>query len=178
MTIRSTTASDLKQVLRINEQAFGQDDEAHLVEAILRDPSAEPRVSLMALEKDRPIGHILFSAAQLTGQERPVSVAILAPLAIVPEAQKQGTGGRLIRAGLDVLAKSATQLVFVLGHPDYYPRHGFEPAGQYGLMAPYPIASEHSDAWMVQALEPGLIGNLRGTVTCCDALDKPEYWQE
>jgi len=178
MTIRSTTASDLKDVLRINEQAFGQDDEARLVEAMLRDPSAEPRVSLMALDEDDPVGFILFSAARLDGPESPASAAILAPLAVVPEAQKQGIGGRLIRAGLDDLAEAGIGLVFVLGHPDYYPRHGFEPAGQYGLRAPYPIAPEHEGAWMVQALKPGLIGTLQGTVTCCKALDKPEYWQE
>lgn len=178
MTIRPTTSSDLKDVLRINEQAFGQDDEARLVGAMLRDPSAEPTVSLMAFSQDHPVGHILFTAAHVGGLEGPVSAAILAPLAVVPEAQKQGIGGRLVRTGLDDLAKSGIGLVFVLGHPDYYPRHGFEPAGQYGLRAPYPIAPEHDDAWMVQALKPGLIGTVQGTVACCAALDKAEYWRE
>jgi putative acetyltransferase len=69
-------------------------------------------------------------------------------------------------------------LVFVLGHPDYYPRHGFEPAGPQGLDAPYPIPAAHEDAWMVLALRPGVIGKLRGRVVCADALDKPEYWRE
>lgn len=178
MTIRSTTASDLQNIVRIHEKAFGSDTEAHLVAAMLSDPSAEPKVSLMALDKGNPVGHVLFSAVRLTRPESRVAAAILAPLAIVPEAQRWGIGGRLIRAGLAVLAKSGTGLVFVLGHPDYYPRYGFGPAGQHGLHAPYPIAPEHCDAWMVQALMPGLIGTVRGTVICCNALAKAEYWQE
>ncbi|WP_207896275.1 hypothetical protein [Thiobaca trueperi] len=38
--------------------------------------------------------------------------------------------------------------------------------------------AEHADAWMVQALEPGLIGPVRGQVRCADALGDPRHWQE
>ena len=50
-------------------------------------------------------------------------------LAIVPDAQKQGIGGKLIEQGLEFLSKSRVDLVFVLGHPEFYPRYGFKPAG-------------------------------------------------
>ena len=68
------------------------------------------------------------------------------------------------------------QLVFVLGHPDYYPRSGFTPAGVHGLDAPYPILPEHAAAWMVQALRPGLLDSVTGTVRCSDVLNDPRYW--
>jgi putative acetyltransferase len=68
------------------------------------------------------------------------------------------------------------ELVFVLGHPSYYPRHGFEPAIRLGLMAQYPISPE--EAWMVRALRPGVIGQVRGTVVAADAMNRPEYWRE
>ena len=96
----------------------------------------------------------------------------------MPEAQGQGLGGALIEAGLRRLTDAGGDLVFVLGHPGYYPRHGFHPAGRAGLEAPFPIPEKHADAWMVQALRPGLIGALRGKVECCDALNKPELWLE
>jgi putative acetyltransferase len=96
----------------------------------------------------------------------------------VPDAQKQGIGGKLIRQGLELLSVSRVDLVFVLGHPEYYPRFGFTPAGRLGFEAPYPIPDKHANAWMVQALRPGVIDTASGKVICADALNKPEYWRE
>ena len=70
------------------------------------------------------------------------------------------------------------ELVHVLGHPQYYREHGFIAAGVHGLQPPYAIAPEHSDAWMVRELRPGVIGNVAGQVVCADALNDPKYWQE
>lgn len=67
-------------------------------------------------------------------------------------------------------------LVFVLGHPGYYPRHGFEPAGRHGLRAPYSVSPE--SAWMVRPISPNVLGRVQGRVICADALDRPEYWIE
>ena len=156
---------------------LGADAEAELVRALLADPSAQPTLSLLALRGERALGHILFSRARLE-PDRHCSIALLAPLAVVPSAQGRGIGGRLIAAGLASLAASGVELVFVLGHPGYYPRHGFRPAGALGFAAPYPIPPEHGDAWMVLALRPGMIGRCRGKLICARALDRPEYWRE
>ena len=77
-----------------------------------------------------------------------------------------------------MLKDMGSELVFVLGHPEYYPRFGFRPAGVLGLSAPYPILEKNADAWMVLALCEGVIGNVRGTVRCAHSLDKEEYWVE
>ena len=74
--------------------------------------------------------------------------------------------------------EAGVDIVFVLGHPTYYPRSGFHPVGSLGFEAPYPIPSEHSDAWMVQALCPGILGTVTGKVLIADALDHPEHWVE
>jgi putative acetyltransferase len=169
--------SDLHDVLHVERMAFGQDDEAELVRALMADPSARPLMSLLAREDERPVGHILFTAAHLEGVVD-VSVSILAPLAVVPDAQGRGVGGALIARGVELLSQAGVDLVFVAGHPGYYPRHGFEPAGRLGLAAPYPIPEKDADAWMVRALAPGLIGSVSGKVICAEALDRPEYWRE
>jgi putative acetyltransferase len=83
-----------------------------------------------------------------------------------------------IEKGLRHLTKTGVDLVFVLGHPEYYPRYGFKPAGHLGFEAPYPIPDEHADAWMVQALRPGVIGSVSGKVRCADELNMPEHWRE
>lgn len=178
MQIREALETDLNDVLTIERLAFGYDKEANLVGELLRDPSAKPLLSLLAFKKDRGVGHILFTAARLSGKKDAASIVILAPLAIIPDAQHQGIGGKLIEHGLALLSNSEVDLVFVLGHPDYYPRFGFKPAGRLGFDAPYPIPEEHANAWMVQALRPGVIGAVSGKVVCADALNRPEHWRE
>ena len=176
--IREALDSDLDDVLFVERTAFGYDKEAELVGEMLEDPSAKPLVSLLAFDDDRAVGHILFTAVRLSETRNAASAAILAPLAIVPDAQNKGVGGKLIERGLELLSESGVELVFVLGHPGYYPRHGFQTAGCLGFEAPYPIPEEDADAWMVQALRPDVIGAVSGKVVCCNALDKPQHWRE
>lgn len=179
MHIREASASDLNDVLFIEREAFGHGKEAGLVKELLNDPTAKPVLSLLAFENDRPVGHILFTRIRLSGAKEETSMSILAPLAVLPDSQNQGIGGRLIDEGLRLLADSGVELVFVLGHPKYYPRHGFtQPAGALGFEAPYPIPDEHADAWMVRELRPNVIGRVSGKVECADMLQKPEHWRE
>jgi len=174
--IRNTIDGDLDEILRINKDAFGQDEEANLVADLLVDDSARPLVSLLALDDEKAVGHILFTRVQVGDGD--VSAAILAPMAVVPDKQGKGIGDQLIRAGLEQLKMSGVELVFVLGWPDYYPRHGFEPAGARGFEAPFPIPSEVADAWMVQELKTGVIGQKKGKIQCSDKLNRPELWRE
>lgn len=178
MRITEASPTDLSHALSVERAAFGQDDEAELVRALLEDPSAQPLLSLLAWVEGRPVGHILFTAARIEGAPGAARAAILAPLAVVPETQGQGVGGRLVEHGLSVLRERGVGLLFVLGHPAYYPRHGFEPALPHGLLPPFPIPPEHADAWMVRALREGLLGEVRGRVVCADAMNRPEYWRE
>jgi uncharacterized protein (DUF849 family) len=67
---------------------------------MLDDPSAEPRLSLLAIRDATAVGHILFTRAYLAGQEDAANAAILAPLAVHPKAHSQGVGGKLIEEGL------------------------------------------------------------------------------
>ncbi|MEQ8355328.1 MAG: N-acetyltransferase [Kiloniellaceae bacterium] len=177
MLIREATAADLPDILNIHSQAFSNDKEAELVRTILADPSAQPTVSILASDEARPVGHILFSKARLTEPDSSCSVIILAPLAVIPEAQGKSFGGGLIKSGLQLLAAQDVDLVFVLGQPSYYGRYGFEPAGRLGLDPPHRLPQKHADAWMVRALKAGLLGTLRGTVVCSDELNKPALWR-
>jgi putative acetyltransferase len=181
LKIRESSPSDLSKVLQVEKQAFGDEEGPgimDLVKGLLSDPSAMPLLSLLAEDNERPLGHILFTKAHITNSNDSVSAVILAPLAVIPTAQSQGLGGQLIKEGLKRLSESGVELVFVLGHPEYYPRHGFKPAGDLGFEAPYPIPDEHADAWMVQALHPGVIGRVCGKVVCADMLNHPEHWRE
>ena len=181
LRIRESTESDLRDVLDVETRAFGNEKGsviADLVHGLLSDPTARPLLSLIAVNDDQAVGHILFTKARLANSRESISAVILAPLAVIPEAQRLGVGGRLIEEGLRLLSESGVELVFVLGHPGYYPRHGFRPAGVRGFEAPYPIPDEHADAWMVQELRPGVIDGAGGRVACAEVLNRPEHWRE
>jgi putative acetyltransferase len=137
-----------------------------------------PLLSLVAVEDDKTIGHILFTKANVTQTAEPVSARILAPLAVLPDAQSREVGGQLIKEGLSQLKLLEVELVFVLGHPEYYPRFGFIPAVAQGYEAPYHIPEEHAGAWMVHELCPGVIGRVKGKVQCSEVLNQPAHWQE
>ncbi len=180
MIIKESLDTDLPVLLKVVNHAFGHKEGpiiVELVKKLLDDPSAQPLLSLVALEERQVKGHILFTRAQIFKHEK-VAVSLLAPLAVEPAMQRKGMGGRLIEEGMRLLLEKGVELVFVLGHPDYYPRHGFKPAGPFGYEAPYPIAKEVAEAWMVRELKQGRLGKAKGKVLCAESLDRPEYWQE
>lgn len=177
MIIREAQPSDLKDVLSVERAAFNANEEAELVMDLLGDDSAKPLLSLLAYDQGQAVGHILFTKAQLDSAPE-VSVYLLAPLAVVPDWQRKGVGSALIKRGLSLLSAVKVDLVFVLGHPEYYPRSGFTPAGKLGFEAPYPIPDEVADAWMVKYLKHNESTRYTGKVICAKALQKPEYWRE
>jgi len=185
MEIARSRDEDVGRLLGLVREAFGGPEEAELVRDLLQDPSAKPCLSLLATEEGEAVGHILFTRVEISPgpDSLPPSApaplaAILAPLAVLPSAQGKGVGGGLIREGLRQLARSGVELVFVLGHPGYYPRYGFRSAGAMGLEAPFPIPEEQAEAWMVAPLHPGILGEVKGRVICADALSRPELWRE
>jgi predicted N-acetyltransferase YhbS len=181
MEIKKASSREISEILHVHELAFGESqglEIRHLVSRLLEDLSAKPIFSFVALENNAVIGHIHFTKVNIQGASKALPAQILAPLAVLPDYQLKGTGSQLVKTGLNELQKAGIQLVFVLGHPDYYPRYGFSPAGKHGFAAPYPIADEHSDAWMVQELYPGVIETEQGKVLCADSLNRPEHWQE
>jgi len=178
LTIRESVSDDINRILKVEYKAFGLEEGPEIVELVKNlfdDPSAEPLLSLVAVIKGEIQGHILFTKAQVASREKSV-VSILAPLAVAPDYQSQGIGGRLITEGLAMLSQRGFELVFVLGHPGYYPRYGFNVVGSLDYTTPYPLPAEHADAWMFQELKPGVVTRYSGKVTCANALDRSEYW--
>ena len=178
--IRETGINDFSAIMEVEEWAFGYVKEAKLTADLLKDKTAEPVLSLLAFDEDKAVGHILFTRAYINEMTttQPL-VHILAPLAILPEYQKQGIGGLLINEGLKRLKAKGSKMVFVLGHTEYYPKFGFIPdAKRIGFSAPYPIPEKHVNAWMVQSLNPeGFLIN-KGKVICANQLNQPQHWQE
>ncbi|NHZ86199.1 MAG: GNAT family N-acetyltransferase [Planctomycetia bacterium] len=176
--IRETKDTDFNDIMEVEKQAFVEDSEAELTAQLLNDKSAKPRISLIAFDGNKAVGHILFTKTTIERNDICPLMHILAPLAVIPEYQKQGIGGKLVREGLKRIKEIGSEIVFVLGHTEYYPKYGFIPnAERLGYSAPNPIPTEVADAWMVQPLTSKVLSNF-GKVICADMLNKPEYWQE
>ena len=159
MYIRTEKPEDLEAVRQVNIAAFGRENEANLVDRLRGIAST---FSFVAVQSDRIVGHILFSLVAVEGKcSRNLSILGLAPLAVLPNYQRQGIGTLLIRQGLKECARSGFNAVVVLGHPDFYSRFGFIPASRKSLKCEYDVPDE---AFMVLELESGALEDCSGTV--------------
>ena len=158
LTIRAETSADFDAIRRVNRLAFGGDLEVRLVDA-LRD-GGWLRLSLVAERDSEIVGHILFSELPIETPQGTLPALSLAPVAVLPEHQKQGIGSELIRQGLVNSRLAGYRIVIVVGHPEYYPRFGFSAELARPLESPYA-----GEACMALELEPGVLNGVTGRVT-------------
>jgi putative acetyltransferase len=156
-TVRAETPDDLEAIREVNRRAFGQEDEARLVDALREGSYA--RSSLVAEEGGRVVGHILFSDLPIVTQAGTLHALALAPMAVFPDRQRQGIGSRLVREGLRACSQAGHRIVVVLGHPGYYLRFGFSAQLAERLKAPF-----SGPAFMALELVPGALANVTGEV--------------
>lgn len=158
LSIRAETPADHAAIRHVNERAFKRAAEADLVDVLRR--AAVPHLSLVAEAAGRVVGHVFFSA--VTVDSRGGSAVMgLAPMAVLPEHQRQGIGSALVRAGLRACADIGSEAVVVLGHPEYYGRFGFKPAAAFGLGSAYDVPV---GVFMALELKSGSLEGESGTV--------------
>ncbi len=143
----------------MNDRAFGQPDEGAIVDAVRR--RGVPIVSLVAIEADQLVGHILFTPVALvpTTARR---LCGLGPMAVLPSRQGRGIGGRLVRDGLEACRAAGYDAAVVVGHPSYYPRFGFGRARDHGLAWDQDVPE---DVFMALALVPSGLDGCAGVVS-------------
>lgn len=116
--IRAEKPEDVSQVRAVNEAAFGQSTEADIVNNMRL--ACEDSPSLVA-EDGLVVGHVLFAPVVVESPEGRVVGMGLAPMAVLPDRQRHGIGGKLVRRGLEILRDRGCPFVIVLGRPKYYP---------------------------------------------------------
>lgn len=143
--IRKEIPEDYRAVYELNSLAFEQEGESKLVDALRKNKSVfVPELSLVAVLNQTVIGHILFSKIQIISeQDQIIESLALAPMAVLPNYQKQGIGSDLVRKGLEIATEMGFQSVIVLGHEKYYPKFGFVPAEKWGIKTPFDVPSSY-----------------------------------
>jgi putative acetyltransferase len=137
--LRVETPADFPGVFQVHRRAFGREAEAELVHALRGCPEFLPDLSLVAAIEETVVGHILMTDLRSEAVPQMGGLLALAPLAVLPERQRQGIGGALAREALARAAALGYAGVVVIGHPEYYRRFGFRPAAGYGLVSPFPV---------------------------------------
>ncbi len=155
--IRPEKPEDIPAIHALNAAAFPTPAEADLVDT-LREQDAHV-LSLVAEDEDRVVGHILFSPVVIETASGHIDALGLAPMAVLPERQREGIGSRLVATGLTQCTALDYPAVVVLGHPDYYPRFGFIQADQRGITCEFPSPPE---AFMVKELCAGTLDGRSG----------------
>ena len=143
MHIRQEQPADYDLVYQVIKKAFEQAEhrdgnEQDLVTMLRKSKSFVPELSLVAVEDNRIVGHILFTKAFINQTE----VLALAPLSVLPEYQNRGIGLSLMKQGHMIASTLGYGYSIVLGHPKYYPKAGYVPASRYGIRAPFETEDE------------------------------------
>ena len=134
MIIRQERPEDYDTVYHVVKEAFENAEytdgnEKNLVAALRKSKSFIPELSLVAVEDEKIVGHILFTKAVVQG----IEVLALAPLSVLPDYQNRGIGLSLMKEGHSIAHK--------LGY-EYYPKAGYIPASECGIKAPFEVDDE------------------------------------
>jgi putative acetyltransferase len=167
LVIREEAAADAAAIRRLHLAAFGGEVEAKLVDTLRH--TCRENLSLVAIDKDSLVGHILFSPVMLRDGDRTLHGMGLGPMAVLPSHQRQGIGSRLVRRGLALLRDARCPFVVVLGHPGYYPRFGFVPASRHGIRCQW--SGVPDAAFMVLVLQPAAMPRGGGIARYREAFD-------
>lgn len=163
MEIRTEVAGDGVAVGEVYRRAFAEEGEkvAALVDALRAAAGPDYRISLVAEDARRIVGHVMFTRGLLDAPRRLVEVQVLSPLGVLPEKQAQGVGAALVRRGLELAEEMSVPLVFLEGGPRYYARFGFVAAGRHGFRKPsLRIPDTAFQVFRLSGYEPWMTGTL------------------
>lgn len=167
ITIRQEQENDRTSVLHLVEKAFADVSESDhreqiLVERLHHSETYVPPLSLVAeTEEKQIVGYILLTEVKIDNGTRSVTSLSVAPLAVLPEFQRKGIGGMLIREAHRKAALLGYGTAVILRHKEYYPRFGYRRATDFGIEFPFEVPHEYC---MVAELIPGATEGVEGMV--------------
>jgi len=168
--IRKSRPGDAAGIERLYGAAFPDEDLVPLVRELL--VYGRGVISLVAAHRGAIAGHIVFSPCQVAAKEN--NVALLGPLAVAPNVQKQGIGSALIKAGFAALDNTGMDFVCVLGDPAYYGRFGF--TVERRVATPYTLPDDWYEAWQSISLTNTAETSPEGTLVVAEPWRHVALW--
>ncbi len=172
VTVRPEQARDRAAIRRVVTAAFGSDAEADLVDRIRTSPGYVAELALVAELDSEVVGHVMISHAVIRHAAGERRIAMLSPLAVAPDRQREGIGGLLVRAVVAAADHRREPIVILEGSPDYYGRFGFEHSVRHGIEIELPswAPPEAAQVRLLDAFDPD-DATLRGQVVYPAAFD-------
>ncbi|MGF1500579.1 MAG: GNAT family N-acetyltransferase [Paracoccaceae bacterium] len=162
--IRDARPADLVALETLYPAAFPDEDLLPLLVRLFAEREAV--ASRLAETGSHAVGHL----AVTWGQAGTTRVALLGPLAVAPDLQRQGIGTALLR---DAVSRYRGTPLLVLGDPAYYGRFGFLPETR--IEPPYPLPQAWAGGW--QSLANGTSAPTpRATLRLPEAWMDPALW--
>lgn len=158
MHIRFESPDDAASIYFVNEQAFQQPNEAQLIDKLRKN--LKFYLSLVAILDNQIVGHIFLSPVELENNSTFKGLG-LAPLAVLPQYQRQGIGSKLVEKALEIAKETGYEAVVVLGHPHFYQRFGFSSAKLRGISCEYPVPD---DVFMALELKTNTLQSKTGLI--------------
>ncbi len=164
LAFRLSTHADQEFIEAIYPEAFPDEDLLPVIRDLLREPSGI--LSIVAVSDGAIVAHMIMTSCKVAGHDE--NVALLGPLAVTPEWQRQGIGSAIVNTALEKMESQGVAVVYVLGDPNYYGRLGFMTESK--VMPPYPLPDAWQGAW--QALS---LGSNRKSLD--GRLEVPQPWR-
>lgn len=166
INIREESPKDYLSVFNIIEKAFKHEkysdhQEHFLVERLRKSEAFVPGLSLVAEVENNLVGYILLTEIKIKTSENEIKSLALAPVAVLPEFQSMGIGGKLIEFAHERARNLGYKSVILLGHEKYYPRFGYQLADEFHISLPFDVPKENC---MAIELQPNALKNIQGEV--------------
>lgn len=148
-----------QSVLELNRLAFQGEEEVQLIGNLQRD--GDVLASLVAIDEDEIVGHILFSPLDVSVNGTQIAAAALAPMAVIPIHQNQGIGSKLVTRGIAEMKSAGQAAIIVLGHIKFYSRFGFRHDLAANLACDYNQYEEFMGLELIEGSLAGMNGTCR-----------------
>ncbi|ALU14758.1 GNAT family acetyltransferase [Eubacterium limosum] len=137
--LRCEQTKDYRETEAVTREAFWNHYapgcfEHYLVHVMRDSPAFLPGLAFVALDGDKIIGNVMCVKSIIQGDDgKACEVLTLGPISVLPEYQKKGIGGRMLRQVRAKARKMGYRAILLYGDPDYYTKQGFVPAENYNI---------------------------------------------
>lgn len=169
ISIRVERPEDYRKVEEITKEAFsypGRIEQGgigcpyeHWMVHELRKRDGILPLSLVAEIDGEIVGHIICSHAVVKIHNESLNVLNFGPLSVLPEHQRKGVGGKLIKTMKKKAKSMGFGAILFFGRPEYYPQFGFVDASEFGITD---CNGYNYPAFMAMELQSKYLSNARG----------------
>lgn len=133
--IRPATAADADAVEALHDHAFGPGRFVRTASRLREGVAADPDLSLVAIAHGRLAGSVTLTPITIGSEP----ALLLGPLAVDPDFENRGIGGRLVKETLARAKAAGHRLVLLVGDAPYYGRFGFHRVSPERVRMPGPV---------------------------------------